>query len=189
MNDENKEKTVFLSDSLLGEEISVLLIRILRENVLLPELWSQEGIGVTKGKVQGLDEVTSGTGVTSGGGVAIIDTSHMQEFLSNWGRDKSGTTRGRNETNRDGSALSCDLAGDSVRKARRTSPVSTTNGGDGELGCSDSPTNSSRNFSGALNSKTNVPGTVTESDESLEAGSLTGRGLLLNRHDLHDLIF
>ena len=53
---------------------------------------------------------------------------------------------------------------------------STTNGGGGD-------------FLAALDAKSNVAVTVTDGDEGLETGTLTGTSLLLNGHDFHDLIF
>ncbi|KAF3968450.1 hypothetical protein CMV_007655 [Castanea mollissima] len=40
----------------------------------------------------------------------------------------------------------------------------------------------------ALNTQPDVAIVVTDDDEGLEASSLIGTGLLLNRHDLHDLV-
>jgi len=52
----------------------------------------------------------------------------------------------------------------------------------------DGTTDSSSNFLSALQSETNVSITITNSNVGLETSSLTGSGLLLNRHDLHDFI-
>jgi magnesium-transporting ATPase (P-type) len=43
-------------------------------------------------------------------------------------------------------------------------------------------------FLGALDTETDVAVVVTDGNERLETRALTGRGLLLHRHDLHDLI-
>jgi hypothetical protein len=180
---------IFLvSNLLLGKEISVLLVRSRGQSIILPELRGKVGVCVSESKVKSLDKVTSGTGVTSGGGVAIINSGHVQKLLSDRGRNQSSTTWGWNETDGDGSTLSSDLARDGVGQAGSTAPVSTTDRGDGELGSGDGTTDGSGNLSSTLDSKTNVSSTVTKGDESLEAGALTGRRLFLDRHDLHDLI-
>ncbi len=66
-------------------------------------------------------------------------------------------------------------------------PVTTTNGNDGELGGDDSTSDSGGYFLGALDTETDVSVKVTDGNESLESSSLTGRGLLLNGSDVHDL--
>lgn len=44
------------------------------------------------------------------------------------------------------------------------------------------------NLLGALDSKADMAGAVTNHNEGLETGALTGAGLLLHRHDLHNLV-
>jgi len=166
----------------------VFLIRVGHERVGFPQLWTKVSIGGTEGIENGLDKVTHGTCVTARTGVAIIDSGHMQKLLSGRRRNKSSTARGRYETNTDGSALSGDLAGNSVGHATLTSPVSTTDGGDIELGTNDSSTDSSGDFGGALNSKTQMSGGISDGNKGLETSTLSSRRLLLDGHDLHDLI-
>ena len=67
-------------------------------------------------------------------------------------------------------------------------PVSTTDRDDGELGQDDCSTDSSGYFFGALDTKTNMAIEVTNGNESLESGSLTGTSLFLNWHDLKNLV-
>jgi len=67
-------------------------------------------------------------------------------------------------------------------------PVTTTNGDDGEFGGDDGTSDSGGYFLGALDTETDVSVKVTDGDERLESGSLTGRGLLLYGSDVHDLI-
>mmetsp|Transcript_14764 Transcript_14764/g.26788 ORF Transcript_14764/g.26788 Transcript_14764/m.26788 type:complete len:217 (-) Transcript_14764:16-666(-) len=112
----------------------------------------------------------------------------MQKLLSGRRRNQSSTTGGRNETNTHGTTLSSDLTGHSMGHASNTSPVSTADGSDVELGSRDGSTNSSGNLRRALNTKTNVSSVITNGNESLKAGPLTSRTLLLDGHDLHDLI-
>jgi hypothetical protein len=67
-------------------------------------------------------------------------------------------------------------------------PVTTTNGDDGEFGGDDGTSDSGGYFLGALDTETDVSVKVTDGDERLESGSLTGRGLLLYGSDVHDLV-
>ena len=48
--------------------------------------------------------------------------------------------------------------------------------------------NSSSSLLAALDTEPNVTVVVTDDDEGLEASSLTGTSLFLNRYDLHDLV-
>eukprot|EP01083_Nonionella_stella_P053282 140985_1 len=126
--------------------------------------------------------------MSTGAGVAIRDSSHGHELLGSGGGNQSSTTGGRDETNTYGSALSGNLAGYGMGKSILTSPVSTTYRGYIELGGGDGSTDSSGYLRGTLDSKTNVSVTISKGNESLETGTLSGRRLLLNRHDLHNLI-
>mmetsp|Transcript_18567 Transcript_18567/g.46028 ORF Transcript_18567/g.46028 Transcript_18567/m.46028 type:complete len:201 (-) Transcript_18567:511-1113(-) len=112
----------------LGQKVGVLLEWKRKKGILLPEFGTEVSVGVTKGVKDGLDKVTHGTGVTSTGRVAIGDTGHAHKLLSGGRGNKSGTARGRNQTNRNGTTLSGDLAGDGVGKTGSTSPVSSSDG-------------------------------------------------------------
>ena len=63
-------------------------------------------------------------------------------------------------------------------------PVTPSDGDDGELGDNDSGADGSCDFLGGLDTETDVAVGVTNEDDSLEAGTLTGTGLLLNGLDL-----
>jgi hypothetical protein len=67
-------------------------------------------------------------------------------------------------------------------------PVTATDWNDRELGEDDGSADSGGDFLAALNSQTDVTVAVTDGDEGLEAGALTGTGLLLDGHDLQDLV-
>jgi hypothetical protein len=172
----------------LGKEISVLLVRRSSEVGISPELRREVCVSVLQSMEHSLDEVTHGTGVPTRRGVAILDSSHVHELLSSRRSNKSGSARSRNETNTNGSTLSGDLAGNGMGKSSLTSPVSTADRGYVELSSSDSSTDSGSYLRGTLDSKTNMSVVVSKSNEGLETGTLTSRRLLLNRHDLHNLI-
>ena len=63
-------------------------------------------------------------------------------------------------------------------------PVTTTDGDDAELGDDDGSADSSGNLLGGLDSETDVALGVADEDDGLEAGALTGTGLLLDGLDL-----
>jgi hypothetical protein len=71
-----------------------------------------------------------------------------------------------------------------VRSTEVGTPVASSDGDDAELGDDDGGTDSSGDFLGGLDTKTNVALRVTNDDDGLESGSLTGTGLLLDRLDL-----
>ena len=180
--------STFVCLQLLGKKVRVLLEWKREKGVVLPELGAEVSVGRAKGVKDGLDKVPHGTGVTSTGGVAIGDTGHAHELLSGGGGNESGTARGRDQTNGHGTALSGDLAGNRVGKSGRTSPVSSSDGNDIELGGSDGSTNGRGDFRRALDSEADVSGGISNGHKGLEAGALTGGRLLLDGHDLHDLV-
>lgn len=67
-------------------------------------------------------------------------------------------------------------------------PVTSTDGDESELGANEGTLDGDLDLLGELDAETDVAVVVTDNDDSLEAGTLTGLGLLLNRHDLHDLV-
>ncbi len=172
----------------LGQKVSVLLDRGLGEDGLGPQVRGQEGVGLSKSMVDSHSQVTSGTGVTSGGGVDILNTSHVHELLWDDGSDDTRTTRSRDQAGADRAALAGDLAWDSVWSTSVQTPVTSADRNQVHLGVDDTTTDGSSNFLSALDTKTDVAVGITDSDVALEAGALTGSGLLLDRHDLHDLI-
>jgi hypothetical protein len=173
---------------LLSQEVSVLVIRSLNESGLSPQGGVQEAVTVANGSEGGLDEVTESTGGTTRGSVAIGNTSELKNLLGSRSSNKTSTTGSRDQTRDGGTALSGKLARNSVGFTKGRSPVTTTNRNDSELGKDDGTTDSSGNFLGALDTKTNVTVTIANNDESLETGALTSTGLLLDRGDLHNLI-
>ena len=67
-------------------------------------------------------------------------------------------------------------------------PVASSDGDDTELGNDDGGADGGRDFLGGLDAETDVSLGVTDDDDGLEAGALTGTGLLLDGLDLHDLV-
>ena len=75
-----------------------------------------------------------------------------------------------------------------MRLTKVGTPVTSSYGDNGELREDDGATDGGGDFLGALDAETDVAVEVTNGDERLKAGALTGARLLLDGHDLHDLI-
>lgn len=88
----------------------------------------------------------------------------------------------------DGSTLSALLDGQRVRVTKVGTPVTSPDGQHGKLGNGDSGTDGGSNFLGGLDTETNVTLRVTDEDDGLETGTLTGTGLLLDGFDLRESI-
>jgi hypothetical protein len=71
-----------------------------------------------------------------------------------------------------------------VRLTEVSTPVTTSNRKDGELGDDDGGADGGCDFFGGLDAETNVTFAVADDDDGLESGALTGSGLLLDRLDL-----
>lgn len=84
----------------------------------------------------------------------------------------------------DGTTLAGALDGERVRLTEVAAPVTSPDGDDGELGDDDGGTDGSGDFLGGLDTETNVALRVTDDNDSLETGALTGLGLLLDGLDL-----
>jgi hypothetical protein len=173
---------------LLSKEVRELLVRTLGELGLFPEIGSQETVSVTNGSEGSLDEVTESTGRTTRGSITIGDTSQLKDTLGSGRGDNTSTTGSRNQTRHNGTTTTSDLTGDGVRLTKVGTPVTTTNGDNGKLGKDDTTTNGSSDFLGTLDTQTDMTILITNDNESLETSTLTSSSLLLNRHDLHDLI-
>lgn len=173
---------------LLLEHVGKLLERRGTVTSLGPEVWRQEGVGVGDGLEGGLDKVTHALCVSRGRGVTVVNSGHLQESLDGWSGNDTGTSWSGDESDTDRSTLSRNLDWHSVWLSQVGAPVSSTDRDDGELGEDDGTSDGGCDFLGALDSETDVAVAVSNDDESLESGSLTGTGLLLDWHDLHHLI-
>ncbi len=88
-------------------------------------------------------------------------------------------------TNRDGTTLSRLLGGERVRCSQIGTPVSSADGQDTQLGDDDGGTDGSSDFLGCLDTETNMSLGVTDNNDGLESGTLTGTSLLLDGLDLN----
>ena len=84
----------------------------------------------------------------------------------------------------DGTALARLLGGKRVGSTEVGAPVTTTDGDNAELGDDDGGADGSSDFLGGLDTETDVTLGITNDDDGLEAGTLTGTGLLLDGLDL-----
>ena len=87
-------------------------------------------------------------------------------------------------TDGDGTALARLLDGNGVRLTKVAAPVTATDGDNVELGDDDGGADGGSDFLGGLDTETDVTLTVTDENDGLEAGTLTGTGLLLDGLDL-----
>jgi len=188
---------------LAPEIVRVLVERAADEHSLLPQVGGEESVGVGHSGEGGLEGVLEGLCGAGRLGVCILDTSKLHETLDGGGCDKSGTAGSWDQLqplliiqsisttwnqyaypDGDGTALSGLLSSQGMGLSKRGAPVSTADGKDGQLGDDDGSTDGSRNFLGGLNAEADVTLGVTNNDDGLETGTLTGTGLLLDGLDL-----
>jgi len=172
----------------LRQKVGEFLERRLGESSLPPQIGSQESVGLQKTLEGSLHEVSKGLGGATGRSEHIFDTSELQDLLRHTGSDNTRAPGSRDKSHGDRATLSGNLARNGMGLANLVTPVSTTNRDNRELGKNDSTTNSSSNFLAALNAKTDMTVIVTDDNEGFEPGTLSGAGLLLHGHDLHDLV-
>ena len=153
-----------------------------------PEIRGKVLISLTKGVVGGLQEVFSSSGMTGGLSVAILNTSKGDHLLGDGSTDDTGTTRSRHKLDKNGSALARDLAWHGMDVTDLVTPITATDGDETKLSIDKGTLDGNLDFLGDLDTKTDVASHVTDGDDSLEAGALTGLGLFLNGDDLHDII-
>ena len=168
----------------LAKDVAVLLERRPCESSLAPQVGGKESVCVGDGNEGGLQCVLKSLGGTSGRGVSILDTSQLQETLDSGRGNETGTAGGGDETDGDGTALAGLLGGERVRLTEVGTPVTSSDGHNAELGDDDGSADSGRDFLGGLDTETNVTLGVTNDNDGLETGTLTGTGLLLDGLDL-----
>jgi hypothetical protein len=93
----------------LHEEVCELLEGGLGEDGLLPQVWGEIAIGLSDGSIGGLGEVTKGSGLATGGGVAVLNTGHLQQLLGDGGTHNAGTTGSGDQTHQHGTTLASHL--------------------------------------------------------------------------------
>ena len=108
----------------------------------------------------------------------------MQQSLDSRRGDEASSSRSRNHSDVDGTALAGLFGGERVRFTKVGAPVPSSNREDGEFGNDDGGTDSSCDFLGGLDTETDVAFAVANDHNSLESSSLTGTGLLLDGFDL-----
>lgn len=77
----------------LAEDIGVLIQWATVELGLLPQVGSEEAVGVGDGDEGGLESVLERLGGSGRGGVDVLDTSQLQQTLDGWRSDQAGTAR------------------------------------------------------------------------------------------------
>jgi len=195
----------------IAEGIRELLERRSDELGLLPEVGGKEAVGVGDSGEGGLEGVLEGLGRAGRGGVGILDTGELEQTLDGGRGDKGGTAGGGDKlifmlalsvtlplllpspwnfgcrgtyADGDGTALAALLGGKRVGETEVGAPVTATNGDNAELSDDDGGTDGSSDFLGSLDAETDVALGVANDDDGLEAGTLTGTGLLLDGLDL-----
>ena len=87
----------------------MLVVREFRHGDLAPEIGGEESVCFGDGSKCSLQEVTHGGGRALGLGVAILDTSQLQQTLASGSSDETSSTRSRDETAHNGADLSADF--------------------------------------------------------------------------------
>lgn len=151
----------------LRQKIGVFLIRRLSKSLLLPQVGRKVGIRLGDRSVSRLGEITERTGGAPGRGVTVLDTGHLKQLLGNRSRHDAGASGRRYQTHLHGAAFAGHLTRHCVRLADLVTPVTTSNGDDGELGEDDSTANRSGYLLRALDSQSNVTVAVSDGNESL----------------------
>lgn len=168
----------------VAESVGKLLQGAADQASLLPQVGGQEAVGVGDGSEGSLQGVLQSLGRAGRRGVDVLNTSKLKETLDGGGGDQGGTTGGGDQANSDGAALAALLDGDGVGETQVGAPETATDGDDAQLGDDDGGTDGSGNLLGGLDAQTDVALGVTNDDDGLEAGALTGTGLLLDGLDL-----
>jgi len=153
-----------------------------------PQIGGKKSVGLLESREGGEGVVLSSSGLTSARGVHILDTRELDDLLGNLGGDDTGTSGGRDHSNGTGAGLALNLGGDGMDTTDSGAPVASSDGDDVDLGGDESTLDGDLDFLADLDTDTDVTLSVTASDDSLESGSLTGLGLLLDGEDAHDLI-
>jgi hypothetical protein len=153
-----------------------------------PEIWGKETVGLLQSFESSSAEILSGSGLSNATGVDIIDTSELQDLLEDLGSDATCSSWSWHESDGTGTALSLNLGWDGMDSTDSGTPITSSDWDDVHLGAYKSTLDSNLDFLGQFDSETDVALSVSNSDDSLESGSLSSLGLLLDGKDAHDLI-
>lgn len=153
-----------------------------------PHIGGKKSIGLLKSPEGSEGVVLSSSGLTSTGGVHILETRELANLLGNLGGDDTGTSGGRDHSNGTGTSLSLNLGGNGMDTTDSGAPIASSDGDDVHLGGNESALDGNLDFLADLDTDTNVTLSITASDDSLESGSLTSLGLLLDGDDFHNIV-
>jgi len=120
--------------------------------------------------------------------VAIAETGKLQELLGRHRGDDARTTRSGNETHPDASTFASEFRADGMGLVEFRSPIAEPDGDEGHFRGFDRALDRVGDFGGGLPSEPDEADAVSDRDERFESRPLTGGGLLLDGHDLHDLV-
>lgn len=81
----------------LAEDITVLLEWAADELGLLPQVGSEESVGVRDGHEGSLEGVLKSLGGTGRGSVDVVNTGELEQTLDSWRCDQASTTRSGDE--------------------------------------------------------------------------------------------
>ncbi len=147
----------------------MFLIGSLDQSGFLPQIGGQISISGSNGVEGSLDKVTHGLGMSSTGGKDVIDTGVLQYFLGDSSSYDTSSSGSGNQTHADGTAFTGYFGGDSVGQTDSVTPITSSNGDNGQFGEDDSSSDGSGNFFRALHSKTYVSIRISNNNESLIA--------------------
>merc|ERR1719353_1495209 len=172
----------------LLQEVRELLERRLDELRRLPEVRREVRVRLLEGSEDCLDEVSARLRVAAGAGEAVRDPGEREHLLRCRRTDDARTTRRRDEAHADGAALAVNLHRDGVRQADLVTPVAAADRNQVQLGGDDASPNRRGDLLGALVAEADVAVAVANRDVAHEARILPGARLLLDRHDLHNIV-
>lgn len=173
---------------LLLHNFVVVVVWVVGTSVISPKIGGEVSVRLSKGAESCFKEVSLRTRMAAGLGVAIAKSRELQKFLWGHGRDDSGTTGRGNETHSNTSAFTGKFGANGMRRVESRSPISQPDGDEGHFCGFDGAFNRICDFGGCLPSQTDEAFSVSDGDERFKSRPLTGGRLLLNGHDLHDLV-
>ena len=153
-----------------------------------PEVGSEHLVGLLEAIEGSHGVVLSGSRLAHTVGVDVLDTGVLDDLLGDLGRDATGTSGSGDHADGNRTRLALNLGGDGVDTTDSGAPVATADRDDVHLGIDEGALDGNLDFLADLDAETDVALPVTASDDSLEAGALTGLGLLLDGEDAHDLV-